>query len=98
MSKVNISEVAVGDVFSEEAHYRYLGFDPTSGKHKVEHLATKNEVTLTEKYISDLLVTADQFEKEIKVGKEDKYWTVKQIEEAKKKGELAKDSTVREGD
>lgn len=96
MSKVNIKDVRPGDVFSEEAHYRYVG---KKGKeHEFVHLGTNQPVSLTEGYVQDLLVTADQFDKEVEVGKEDKLWTPKQIGEAKKKGELPSDTTVREGD
>jgi hypothetical protein len=45
-----------------------------------------------------LLQTADQYQSEVEVGREDKYWTVKQLEDAKKKGELPSDSLLREGD
>lgn len=94
--KVNINDVRPGDVFSEEAHYRYTG--KSGAAHEFVHLGSNQTVKLSEKYVQDLLTTADQFDQEVEVGKEDKYWTTKQIEDAKKKGELPSNTTVREGD
>ena len=91
-----VSQIEKGDVFSEESHYVYLG---NNGKtYDFKHLESNQVVHLDEKYVSELLVTADQYDEEVEVGVEDKYWTAKQIEEAKKKGTLEADSQVREGD
>jgi len=101
-NKIQINEIEEGDVFSEESHYIFV---KTLGKNskgetelQLKHLESNQFVTLSETYVSDLLSTADQYETEVEVGIEDKHWTAKQIEAAKKKGELADDSTVREGD
>ncbi len=95
---INISEIEVGDIFSEESHYVYLG--QKSGLHQFKHLESGQEINLDDQYVTNLLETADQFDETqtIEVGVEDKFWTAKQIEDAKKKGLLAADSTVREGD
>lgn len=93
-----INDVEEGDIFSEESHYIFLKQD--GDKFKFKHLESGAEIELDEKYVSELLVTADQYDEnnEIEVGREDKFWTAKQIEDAKKKGLLEDDSTIREGD
>lgn len=93
---INITEIAKGDVFSEESHYVYLGAE--GNKHKFKHLESNQVVNLDTAYVTDLLTTADQYHEEVEVGLEDKLWTAKQIAEAKKKGDLPEDTTVREGD
>src|ERR1044072_8173335 len=93
---VNITEIAKGDVFSEESHYVYLGAE--GNKHKFKHLESNQVVNLDTAYVTDLLATADQYHEEVEVGLEDKHWTAKQIADAKKKGDLPEDTTVREGD
>ena len=93
---LNIAEINVGDVFSEESHYVYL--DSKNQQHQFKHLESNQVVNLDAKYVTELLKTADQYEEEVEVGVEDKTWTQKQIDEAKKKGTLEADSTVREGD
>lgn len=103
---INLSEMEAGDVFSEESHYVYLGSKngiANGNVHKTyqfKHLESKKVITLDSKYVSELLTSADQYEtgNEIEVGREDKYWTAKQIEDGKKKGTLDADSTIREGD
>ena len=67
---MNINEIKSGDVFSETSHYRYLGKQPKG--HFFKHLESGETVTLDTKYVTDLLKTADQYQSEVKVGKEDK--------------------------
>lgn len=93
---IKISEIETGDVFSEESHYVYTG--KNGSKFKFKHLESGETVNLDEPYVAELLSTADQYEQEVEVGLEDKHWTAKQIEEAKKKGTLEADSAIREGD
>ncbi len=69
-TKVNISEIEVGDVFSEISHYLFEGKDKSGNKFK--HLESGNTITLDDKYVTDLLSTADQYHQELKVTKEDK--------------------------
>lgn len=93
---INVTEIHAGDVFSEESHYVYL---KTEGNKLVfKHLESKQPVYLDEAYVSNLLLTADQYHQTIEVGQEDKHWTQKQIDDAKKKAELPADTTIREGD
>lgn len=68
--KVNIKEIEVGDIFSEESHY----IVNKVAKDKVEflHLESGKKVTLSNEYVANLLNTSDQYDNEVKVGKEDK--------------------------
>lgn len=68
--KVNLKEIEVGDVFSEESHYVVESI----GKNDVtfRHLESGKIVKLSNEYVQGLLNTSDQYEEEVKVGKEDK--------------------------
>ncbi len=103
---VKITEIEVGDVFSEESHYVFMGSknvgldnqnNPIS-TYQFKHLESNKVINLDSKYVSELLTTADQYSEEITVGREDKFWTQKQIDDAKKKSQLEADTTIREGD
>jgi hypothetical protein len=90
----NAGDIVEDDIFSEVSHYTFLGMD---GKDlKFNHHASGTNVTLTADYVEKFLKTANQFTSEVEVGKEDKLWTLKRIEEATKANTLPKD--VREGD
>lgn len=67
---VNLKEIQIGDVFSEESHYVVTELAKDSVK--FNHLESGKEVQLSNDYVKNLLNTSDQYEKEIKVGKEDK--------------------------
>ena len=90
MSKINIAEIEVGDVFSETSYYSVVSVGKDSIDMKM--VGTDKVVTLGNSYVQDFLSTADQFQQEVSVGKLDKVWTAKQIEEATKKGTLPKDA------
>lgn len=96
MSKINVKEIEQGDVFSEQSHYSFLRTEGNS--YIFKHLESGSEVKLDGGYVQDLLQTADQYEKEVEVGKEDKLWTDAQIKKAIKEGDLPADTKVREGD
>lgn len=68
--KVNIKEIEIGDVFSEESHYVVNKVD----KDKIEflHLESGKKVSLSNEYVANLLNTSDQYNYEVKVSKEDK--------------------------
>lgn len=68
--KINIKEIVVGDVFSEESHYIVEEIDKDTIKFK--HTESGKSVTLGYGYVQDLLNTSDQYDKEVKVTKEDK--------------------------
>lgn len=96
MSNININEVEVGDVFSEES--RYVVESKTNTHTNFLHLESGKKISLDNNYVTDLLKTADQFYKEVEVGREDKYWSQKQIDDAITKGELKVDTKLRPGD
>lgn len=68
--KVNIKEIEVGDIFSEESHY--VVKEIKKDGIVFNHLESGNAVTLNNRYVQELLNTSDQYEREVKVGKEDK--------------------------
>lgn len=79
-TKINVSEIQKGDVFSEESHYIYEGWNGKTRQFK--HLESGQTINLDDKYVEDLLTTADQYDKEQEVGREDKLWTAKQLKDA----------------
>lgn len=95
-SNVKLNEIAKGDVFSEQSHYSFLG--TKNGKYQFNHLESENTINLDEKYVGELLQTADQFHDELEVGIEDKKWTAKQITEYLKTSVGASGTPPREGD
>lgn len=68
--KVHLKEIEVGDIFSEESHY--VVKDIKKDGIVFKHLESGKDVTLNNKYVEDLLNTSDQYDKEIKVTREDK--------------------------
>lgn len=68
--KVNIKEIEVGDIFSEESHY--VVNKVAKDKVKFLHLESGKKVSLSNEYVANLLNTSDQYDNEVKVGKEDK--------------------------
>lgn len=68
--KVNLKEIEVGDVFSEESHYvvENIAKDGITFR----HLESGKTVKLSNEYVQNLLNTSDQYQTEVKVGKEDK--------------------------
>lgn len=68
--KVNLSEIEVGDIFSEESHYVVKGVKSESVVFK--HLESGKTVNFSNEYVYNMLNTSDQYEKEVKVTREDK--------------------------
>lgn len=68
--KIDIKEIQVGDVFSEESHYVVKEV----GKSHIvfNHLESGKDVKLSQEYVQELLNTSDQYHKVKEVGKEDK--------------------------
>lgn len=83
-TKIVIKEVDVDHLFSEISHFKFLRHSQVGGEPAMTfmHLETQDEVTLDHRYVAENLLTADQYHKEVIVGKEDKLWTQKQINEA----------------
>lgn len=96
--KLKVSEMSNGDVFSEVSHYTLLSHDKE--EFKFLHHGSNEPVVLSQVYVEELLHTGNQYQKEVEVGKEDKLWTDKRIEEwqkAQKTGYDVKD-TPKAGD
>lgn len=92
-TKTITSEMKVGDVFSEVSHYTLKSID--KGISTFTHHESGEDVDLNHKYVDNLLCTAEQFHQDMEVGKEDKLWTEKRIEEwqkAQKTGYDVKDT------
>ena len=68
--KVNLSEIQVGDIFSEESHY--IVKSVTKDFVTFNHLESGKEVKLSTSYVQNLLNTSDQFHEVKEVTKEDK--------------------------
>lgn len=81
MTKIKISEIHVGDCFSEISRMTVKEVTPTTVK--FNHVESKQEIELTHQYVENLLQCAEQYHKEVKVGMLDKYWTAKQLTDAK---------------
>ena len=76
---MEVSDIKVGDIFSEQSHYVAVSADST----KVEfvHVQSGQHVMLSTNYVAGMLKSADQYDDVVEVGKEDKLWTKKQIDE-----------------
>ena len=68
--KVNLREIEVGDIFSEESHYVVKEVKSESVVFK--HLESGKTADLSNEYVYNMLNTSDQYEKEVKVTREDK--------------------------
>lgn len=68
--KVNLTEIKVGDVFSEEPHY--IVKEVKKDNIVFEHLESKKTISLSNEYVHNMLNTSDQYEIEVKVTREDK--------------------------
>lgn len=68
--KVNLREIEVGDIFSEESHYVVKEVKSESVVFK--HLESGKTANLSNEYVCNMLNTSDQYEKEVKVTREDK--------------------------
>lgn len=62
--KVNLTEIEVGDIFSEESHYIVKEIKKDSVV--FEHLESGKTVSLSNEYVHNMLNTSDQYEKEVK--------------------------------
>ena len=68
--EIKMSEIKVGDVFSEESHYKMLS--KTANSVNFLHIESNTEVTIERGYVQKLLKSADQYEEIKEVTKEDK--------------------------
>lgn len=67
-----VNEVNIGNVLSEESHYKVLAVDSLTGAIKATHCESGEEVTINSDYIKKFLNSADEFTEIVKVTKEDK--------------------------
>ena len=67
---IDIAKVKVGDIFSEESHYKVASID-NEGIH-LHHLEGNMQVSLSRSYVANFLNTCDQFTHVVEVTKEDK--------------------------
>ena len=79
-----IKDIRTGDAFSEISHYIVESVEKENIIFK--HQESGTTVSLTHEYVKKLLVSADQYDSVVTVGKEDKLWTANQIAEQTKKG------------
>lgn len=68
--KIDVSEIKVGDVFSEESHY--VVKEVNKLQVVFNHLESGKDVRLSAQYVQELLNTSDQYHEVKEVGKEDK--------------------------
>lgn len=67
---VNINKIKVGDVFSEESHYKVISI--LNNSFKFQHIESGTKVTIEKAYVKELLNSADQYTEVKEVTKEDK--------------------------
>ncbi|MCA9381731.1 hypothetical protein KC678_05675 [Candidatus Dojkabacteria bacterium] len=83
---MNLKDIRKGDIFSESSVYVFQ--ENVGNQYKFKHLSSGQIVTLDNKYVENLLVTADQYDKTVTVGKEDKHWTEAQIKKESSKANV----------
>ena len=69
--RTNAYNLKVGDILSESSHYIMKG-KGLGGSVVLQHFESGQTVTIADTYVRDFIDNADQYEKEVKVGKEDK--------------------------
>lgn len=66
----DLKTIKVGDVFSEESHYKVVG--KTFNGIDFVHIESGTQISIENSYAAKLLKSADQFTKVVEVSKEDK--------------------------
>ncbi len=92
--RVKAGEMLPGDIFSETSRYTFIKKNADKKDltpYVFENYATKEKVYFGKDYIEKYLAAANQFHDTIVVGKEDKLWTQKRIDEAVAAGTISKD-------
>lgn len=67
---IDIKEIKVGDIFSEESHYTVV--DITGGQVTIRHLEGDSNTVIGTSYIQNFTKSADQYTETVQVGREDK--------------------------
>lgn len=93
---MKISDIQTGHKFSEQSHYTAI--EVSVDYVKFMHHGSGKTVTLSHDYVKEFLSSAEQYDEIIKVGKEDKFWTARQIQNALDKGEFTFDNAPMVGD
>ena len=70
MKKIDVNQIKVGDIFSEESHYKVLS--KTISSIHFLHIESNTEISIDKSYVEKLLKSADQFSEVKEVTKEDK--------------------------
>jgi hypothetical protein len=78
---MEINNVKEGEFLSEISHYKVRKDSDLElmSSVSITHLASSGEYSFTGTYVKDHLKSASQYDEVIKVGKEDKFWTNKQV-------------------
>ncbi len=95
--KINRTEVLVNHIFSELSHYTYKGVNPATGLNKLYHHGSGNTIEVDDRYLCDLMQSAEQYHNVVTVGLVDTYWTAKQVEDAIKNGVYSKSNAPEVG-
>lgn len=90
----DINKLKVNDILSEMSHYKVISVNGNNTE--LLHLETESVVGIGTGYIQKCIESGDEYDTEIKVGREDKFWTQKQIDDATLKGDILPD--VKPGD
>jgi len=94
---INVFDAQEGHKFSEISHYEYL-HDNHDGTHAMQQMSTGDVIHVSTEYIENLMNSAEQYQSEMKVGLEDKYWTARQIKSAIGRGEFTDENAPEVGD
>lgn len=73
----NIEKLKEGNILSEVSHYKVN--EIVGDICNLTHVETNTIVNINTGYIKDCINNGDEYESEVRVGKEDKFWTAKQI-------------------
>lgn len=74
---MSVKQFKVGDVLSESSHYKVIGI--YGNDTVLKHQESGDNVHINKAYIEKYLNSSDEVLTEVKVGKEDKLWTAKQV-------------------
>ena len=78
---MDITKITKNNLFTEFSQFKFTGKkDSLRQTLEFEHVQTGEIVSIGSTYVENFLISADHYEKEVFVGKEDKYWTQKQID------------------
>lgn len=100
---IDVREIHKGDLFSEMSHFVVIDTelgektkkDSVPEGIRMMHLESGREVIVEAEYVAQQMLGAEHYTKEVIVGREDKLWTQKQIDDlAVDKHPMGKDETL----